>query len=362
MKIVTRTRNYIHAHERIIMPAALLLGFIVDYITLNRVDQLFDNIILLFYVVLAGGMLTVLYGRSNTSKETTPTSRLTFIVTIAPLLFQYAIGGLFSGLFIFYFRSGTLSTSFPFLIVLLVLMLGTDYLYKRFPKASFQLVIFYIALLSYVNLVIPILTKHMGVFSFLGATLLASAVMYGFVMSLDRPHSIIRGENRKKIEQRLATTFFIFILLYFTNVIPPLPLSMKTGVVGYNVTRSTTGDYTVLVEQEPWYTPFNQYSNQIHSTGPVYAFSAIFAPTRLETKIYHEWSYYDDTKGWVLTSRIPIPIVGGRDQGFRGYSFKSNLTTGSWRVDVVTERGQVVGRLPFTVTKDTPVTTKQLSF
>lgn len=344
MQFVARTKVFLAQHERLIMPATLLVGFIIDYLTLNRVDQLFDNIVLLFYVLLAATSLFILYGTTTQTK----------LAAFAPYTFQYAIGGLFSGLFIFYFRSGTLSVSFPFLIILLVLMLGSDYFYKRFPKASFQLVIFFIALLSYVNLVTPIITKHLSVFSFIGATLIASALMYVFIMILDRPRSVVRGEQRKKLEMRLGITVLVFATLYFTNIIPPLPLSMKAGVIGYDIQKTETGNYNITTERAPWYTPFNKYNNDVHTTGPVYAFSSIFAPTQLETRIFHEWQRYDTKQGWITTARVPISIVGGRAEGFRGYSFKNNLTPGTWRVDVVTARGQVIGRLPFTVTPNTP--------
>lgn len=352
MRVVERVKHFAEKNERLILPTALLGGFIIDYLTLNRVDQLFDNIVLLFYVLLAALSLFILYGTTSATK----------ITALAPYTFQYAIGGLFSGLFIFYFRSGTLSVSFPFLIILLVLMLGSDYFYKRFPKATFQLVVFFIALLSYINLVVPIITKHMSVFSFLGATLIASALMYTFLMLLDRPRSVVRGEQRKKIEQRLIITVVIFIFLYFTNIIPPLPLSMKAGVIGYDVQKTTSGDYNITVEQAPWYARFNQYHNNVHTNGPVYAFSAIFAPTQLETKIFHEWQYYDEARGWVTTSKVPIRVIGGRAEGFRGYSLSNNLRAGSWRVDVVTARGQIIGRLPFTVTPGVPQNRRVLTY
>jgi hypothetical protein len=352
MQLGARIKRYITTHERYIMPLALLLGFVVDNLTLTRVDQLFDNLILCFYVILAAITLFILYGLPQHT-DRVPSKALGTLTYLAPYVFQYAIGGLFSGLFIFYFRSGTIGTSFPFLVILLVLMLGADYFYKRFPKASFQLVIFYIALLSYCNLVVPIVTKHLSLFSFLGATTLASALMYSFIMLLDRPKSLIRGENKKRLERRLMVTCAVFLFLYFTNTIPPLPLSMKTGVIAYNIERHTQDSYNITVEEPKWYTPFDKYSKKIHSRGPVYAFSSIFAPAELETDIYHRWSQYVENDGWVEISRIPIKIIGGREQGFRGYSLKNNVTPGTWRVDVITERGQVIGRIPFTITEDT---------
>src|SRR5438046_3026621 len=57
----------------------------------------------------------------------------------------------------------------------------------------------------------------------------------------------------------------------------------------------------------------------------VYVFSAIFAPSGLSTIIFHEWQHYDEnTKDWVTTNTEQFPIIGGRDGGYRGYSFKDN--------------------------------------
>jgi hypothetical protein len=341
-RAVTQTKKFIETNNRFIMPAVLLLGFIVDYFTFNRVDQLFDNLVLLAYVILAAGSLVALYGTKTSAR----------IARIAPFTFQYAIGGLFSGLFIFYFRSGSISVSFPFLIVLFVLMLGSDYFYKRFPKASFQLVVFYVALISYANLVVPTFTKHMSLWTFVGATLLSGAVMYGFVSLLDRPQSLIRGVHRTQVERRLIATTIIFALLYVTNIIPPIPLSMKAGIVGYGITRTSDSGYYVSAEEAPWYLPFSTHGTTLHTRGPVYAFTSIFAPTELETTIIHEWQRFDDTEGWVTTSRIPMNITGGREDGFRGYSLSNNLTPGSWRVTVRTSRGQVVGRIRFEISED----------
>ena len=41
--------------------------------------------------------------------------------------------------------------------------------------------------------------------------------------------------------------------------------------------------------------------------------------------------------------------MGGRDGGYRGYSVKRDPTAGHWRVNVVTEFGQVIGRVSFEV-------------
>ena len=47
--------------------------------------------------------------------------------------------------------------------------------------------------------------------------------------------------------------------------------------------------------------------------------------------------------------RIPIKISGGREGGYRAYSFKQRLDPGDWRVDVESQDGRIVGRVSVTV-------------
>ena len=66
--------------------------------------------------------------------------------------------------------------------------------------------------------------------------------------------------------------------------------------------------------------------------------------------IDHVWQRYDDaTKKWVTVAKIALPVVGGRDQGYRTYSENNQLATGKWRVNVTTANGQLIGRMTFNV-------------
>ena len=86
------------------------------------------------------------------------------------------------------------------------------------------------------------------------------------------------------------------------------------------------------------------------SGDPLYFYSAVFAPTKLKTTIVHRWQYFDRVREeWVTASDIPFPISGGRGEGYRGYSMKTALFPGLWRVQVMTERGAVIGRFRFEI-------------
>jgi hypothetical protein len=47
--------------------------------------------------------------------------------------------------------------------------------------------------------------------------------------------------------------------------------------------------------------------------------------------------------------KIPIKVSGGREGGYRAYSFKQRLDPGEWRVDVESADGRIIGRVSVTV-------------
>ena len=144
----------------------------------------------------------------------------------------------------------------------------------------------------------------------------------------------------------------MFNLLYFLNVIPPVPLSLKAIGVYHSVLPRSTGDYIALYEPAPWWQFWHDTSGTytLTTTHSAYCFSAVFAPTDLNAPIYHKWEQRDPQSGqWVLQSRVSFPISGGREDGYRGWSIKSALTPGEWRCSVETASGALVGRVGFTV-------------
>lgn len=164
---------------------------------------------------------------------------------------------------------------------------------------------------------------------------------------------LIKQES-KMLRVRLSVTILLIFLflngLYFAKVIPPIPLSIREMTVAHSVERQGT-NYNVAVEPRSLFDRL--FKEQIFHKDPqggVYLYTAIFAPGKLQTKIIHEWEYYDEVKKeWLSRSELSFGITGGRTQGYRGYSLKNNVPAGLWRVYVKTASGQVLGRMTFRV-------------
>ncbi len=80
----------------------------------------------------------------------------------------------------------------------------------------------------------------------------------------------------------------------------------------------------------------------------VYAYTSVRAPRGLKEQIYHEWVHNGKS-----VERIRLDISGGREQGYRAWTRKQQFpqnAVGQWKIRVVTDSGQLLGAISFTVT------------
>lgn len=326
---------------------AFIGGFIVDNITLNRVDQLFDNIILASYVVLAMLSLLALYA---STAEKLPERINERVRQYAPVLVQYSFGGLLSGVLIFYGRSGAWIESWPFLLIILTVIYLNETIHDRTARLLYNVAILFIGLFAYVVLVVPVATGYMGPWIFVGSGLLALFLINVFIRVLYRIIPRFMELQMRRLVFMLGSIFITFNFLYFANIIPPIPLSLKDAGIYHSVVRFENGDYQLTYEKGAWWQFFKDSNDTFHPRpgDNVFCFAKVFAPTRLATDIYHSWEFYDETeKEWVEHLRLSYPISGGRGDGYRGYTLIQNYRDGKWRCSVETERGQVLGREVF---------------
>jgi len=338
--------NFIRHHW---LTVAFVLGFVIDNLTLNQVDQFFDNAILAVYVVLAMVSMFVLYAGAA---EKLPEAVILPARKYAPFMMQYAFGGLLSGMLIFYGRSGAWVDSWPYLAIILLAIYGNETIRDRSTRLLYNLAILFIGLFSYVVLLVPVISGLMGPWIFVGSGLLALMLMYGFMRLLYLIIPRFIELQMKSIVFILGVVFAGFNFFYFANIIPPIPLSLKDAGVFHSVVKFENGNYQVKYEEGQWWQPFKDSDSTIHpSTGQsIYCYAQVFAPTRITTDIVHVWEYKDPASGkWVERYRLAYVITGGRSDGYRGYTLVNSYQNGKWRCSVETTRGQVLGRELFTI-------------
>jgi hypothetical protein len=239
--------------------------------------------------------------------------------------------------------------SWPFLLLIIIAIAGNELIKKRGQRLVFNLFAYFVGLFSFLALQLPIITGVMGGWIFFLAGLMALGIMYGLVTVL---YLII--PNYLQLQMRpivfvIFGTFCLFQTLYITNIIPPIPLSLKEITIAQSVTPRA-GTYEVVYEPTRWWRLWQRVHGTFHpSTGQVACYTRVFAPTRINTEIFHVWQFKDQNGQWQDHATIRYPIVGGGDNGYRGYSFIENYRDGVWRCRVETGRGQVIGQQVFSI-------------
>ncbi len=345
-------------HQRFV-PAAFFFGGVAwDSATLNRIDAWLDSSILLAYIIALGAfiLIALCVEQEKISKPFFLKHRSWY-----PLAIQFLMGALFSAYFIFYMQSASFrSESIIFIIILAALLISNEFLRDKLLNAYVLFALYYLASVSFFIFFLPVAFKVMGYGIFLVSCLIGLAIVGGMLFFLLKRDVIQEMKRVYKIGGMVLGIFALLNLFYMQNWIPPVPLSMKEGAIYRGLERK--GDAFALLYAQPEWCEFWVDSDRefFYAEGDtVYTFAAVFAPTELETQIYHAWHHFDESQqAWVQTDEIAVNIEGGRDAGYRTYTRKRRVSPGRWRVDVKTEFHQILGRIPFTIIPvDSTVTT-----
>ena len=333
-------------YEHLIMPLVLVGGFVIDIFTLNQIDQIFDNAIFITYLIFSGGAISLLFSRGIFFGKRFLNPRRIYMLQA---LLMFSFSALFSGFIIFYSRSGSLLTSWPFILIMITLMLGTEFKKRYFYGLRLQIVIFTVAIMSWVIFFVPVVIKKIGPWIFVLSIFISLFIISGFLFLLKKINAKILTKHLKPIIIHIIGIVLIFNFLYFTNILPPIPLSLKYKAVYYDIESLHLG-YRAQYEKTPWYVFWQKRSrNMFWQPGEdLFVFTQIFTPTK--TTINHLWeSYNKDKRQWKTKNIISIPILSGRSDGYRGFSQKSQLSYGLWRVKTQTLNGQTLGILHFRI-------------
>ena len=377
---VWRWKEPIRRYERHLSAAAMVIGYAVDNFTFGRVDHPGAHLVFSAYLVVAVVSIALahwLQGRRDRAegaagaklpagdKPTAPGSepeqerRFRSGVWL-PAATQFALGGLWSGFLVFYSRSAVLAASWPFLLLLLAFLIGNEVFRRYHARLVFVSLLLFFALYSYAVFVVPLFTRSIGQITFLASGACAIVAYYFFLRLL---WVLDRQRYRQSRWQIIAGAVAITAAMngfYFMRVLPPLPLALSDVGI-YHAVRHTGAIYQVQEEPEPWTVRFGLARPVVHvaPSEKLALYSAVFAPIRMATQVTHRWQWWDArSKHWQTLSNVSFPISGGREHGYRGYSLKSGLRAGDWRVDINSADGRLIGRLAFSVVPvATPVQT-----
>lgn len=346
MLIVDRVKDLYSRHTRALPILFFLGGFLWDALTLKRIDSWVDHLFMASYLFGLGGSIWLIL-----SKPKPRNPQLKTLVGFAPLFLQFFLGGLFSAYVVFFFKSVSLWSTYVYVALLLVFLLGNEWINHKRTSTTMSSVVFTLAIFSYLCFTIPVLTRTISNWSFILTVGLTASLSFLFWWWIERSGHIDLMSFAKSVAA-ICCTLLLVSFAYFGNYIPPVPISLKTGGIYLNAERADNDRFRLVFEEESWRFPWQEYNKSIsYNVGDtLYCFAAVFAPIKLETALIHKWQRkIPNSDQWETTDELDYRIVGGRDGGFRGITFKRNISPGEWRVDIMTETEKTIGRLPFYV-------------
>ncbi|MFM2357618.1 MAG: hypothetical protein RJA61_355 [Candidatus Parcubacteria bacterium] len=214
-------REKYERYERHLSSGALIFGFILDNLTLRRIDRLFENIVLFGYLFLAAfGIIFLNIIEARNVRENEYSGWHTFFL----LLIQFSFGALFSAFFIFYIRSSSLAASWPFILLLLTLLIGNEFFKQKYIRLSFQVTVYFVTLFSFLIFYVPIIVGTMGVWIFLVSGLISLILITAFLYLLRWAVPLKFKESKQYLILGIGGFFIALNLLYFANIITPITL------------------------------------------------------------------------------------------------------------------------------------------
>jgi hypothetical protein len=343
-----KTKRFVVRYERHLSVAAMVGGFVADNIGLHRADLPFDTGLLYFYIASAGLLILIVHlieegvwqGRG--------------VLAARPWLLlslQVIFGSTMSAFLVFYSHEASFSATWPLLLVIFAVFAGTEIFKHYQDRLGYQYALYFFSVFSFSVYTVPIFVGAIGTNVFLLSGALATAAFALFAL-------LLYATGRKRFQKAAprvfagaASVLVLMNVLYFTHLLPPLPLALKNIGVFHSITHTSAG-YVTEGEPASLVGDLLGVSDvHIRAGEAVYVGSSIFTPLSIRTNIVHRWQRWDAVQNkWVTNTVITFPVVGGNDGGYRGYSEIPNIPAGKWRVSVETQNGAVIGRLSFTVT------------
>jgi len=346
-------RLYYERHERAIALSAFVAGFVFDVATLPSVDSWLAIAQQSLYILVIAAILVHML--LEQAADAPPAAAAAgWYRRYRSVVVHFLFGSLLNIYTIYYFKSSSLLASFSFMAVLVLLLAANESRRFKALGLAFKFALLALCVLSFFAHVVPVFVGAIGPLVFVSSVLVGSLPLAAAGWWTGRGSPARAALARTQIHVPLGIVLAGFLAFYALKLIPPVPLSMPFIGIYHGVERGAR-DYRLTHERPAW--RFWENGDQAFVAQPgdrVYVYLRISSPARFAEQVLLRWSWKNDAGKWTAQDTIPVNIVGGRAEGFRGYGVKSNYRPGAWRVQVETTDGREIGRIHFRLTQAPP--------
>lgn len=331
-EIIQKVRKFLPA-------ASFFGGFTWDSFTLGKLVQTSDLAILLLYYIASLVALILLSAAPGKFLDRSWSEKWQGRFTYAV---QFCFGSLFSALVVCYFKSSGSVGAFFLVVILAGFLVANEFLQKKYAMFGFSLALFNLLGTMYLNFLIPHLVDGIGFGCFFVSVLVSFGVCFAAFK--------ISRRSLKNLFAPIGISVAL-LLAYLLNWIPPVPLVLKDQ----NACVEFSKDYSCLVDKPGILEKAGIRSPTVtvlNGDGVTFV-SSVFAPAHIEARLEHRWFRKNlNTGNFELVDRISSSRMrtrGSREEGFRIYTKKRNLSDGVWMVESAVKDGPVIGSKKFKV-------------
>lgn len=344
--VLGRLQLYYSQHEGRVAALFFAGGFVFDTVAVGRPDSWHMVAQQALYLAIVTAVLTQMFLVPDEPplEGLSRAKRFYYRYRLAAL--SFCLGTLLNLYTLFFFKSSSLLVSFSFLLVLVALLVLNEFGPFKRLGLSFRFALLSLCGLSFCATVVPVAAGQIGVAVFLASMAVGCLPMIALASWIRRRAPERSPAVRDQVIVPFGLVLVVFLAAYLFRVIPPVPLSIPfIGV--YHAVERTKDEYRLSHERPAW--RFWHNGDQEFRAQPddrVFVFFRVFSPTRFADEVRMRW-FLRQERGWVLQDTVPIKIVGGRAEGFRGYGFKSKYQPGEWKVQIETTDEREIGRIYF---------------
>lgn len=342
-----RAHEFREKYEHQLDIAFFIGGFVFDAFMVAEPDEVFSIVQQIAYLFIVASLLH--FEMLFRLHKWHPKGRFAKVWEYRNLLLHFLLGTMLNIYSIFYIKSASLLNSILFLVLMLGMIVANELPFIKRSHVSFKVGLHAICVFSFFSILNPVLLGFIGWAPFALAIVATLVVFYLQFKALKKHVPDDKTLFRAVLFPGISV-LGVFCFFYFMKWIPPVPLSVREQGV-YHLIEKKDGEY-LLSTEKPWW-KFWQSGDQNFQAEPgdkIYFYAQIYSPAKFSDNVYVQFAWDSPKIGWQGADRIPLRIVGGRKEGYRGYAIKSNYQPGDWRIQVVTESGLEISRLYFTVT------------